>query len=122
MTRRTVRLAGAFALFVLAFTGGWPSATMDAPPAPRVAATAPVGGIDLVPAGAEMTGTTPAGSAVVLVPTPFPGDAPPAMPGTLPLLVVAALLLTTLPECRRPLARAALDGPRGDRAPPLRLA
>ncbi|MDR7273923.1 hypothetical protein [Catenuloplanes atrovinosus] len=121
VTRRTLRLAGAFALFVLAFTGGWPSTTTDASSAPAIVATAPAGGIDLVPAGAEPTGTTPAGSAVDVVHAPLPGDTPPALPGALPLLVIAALLLATAPESRRASAPAALDGPRGDRAPPLRL-
>ncbi|MDP9796483.1 hypothetical protein J2S43_004995 [Catenuloplanes nepalensis] len=119
VTRRTLRLAGAFAIFVLAFTGGWPSSTSDASPAPRVVATAPVGGIDLVPAGAETTGITPASSAVDVVQAPLPADRQPALPGPLPLLAVAALLLVTLPECRGTAARTAPDGPRGDRAPPL---
>ncbi|MDQ0369673.1 hypothetical protein [Catenuloplanes indicus] len=123
VTRRTLRLAGAFALFVLAFAGGWPSSTTDASAAPRVAATAPAGGIDLVPAGAVRTGgITPAGSAVDLVQAPLPADRQPALPGSLPLFAVAALLLVTLPECRGTAARTALDGPRGDRAPPLCLA
>ncbi|WP_157240988.1 hypothetical protein [Catenuloplanes japonicus] len=122
VSRRTLRLAGAFALFVLAFTGGWTSTTSDAPPATRIVSATSAGGIDLVPAGADRSGITPAGSAVDVVQAPAAGDRQPALPGTLPLLAVAAFLLATLPECRRPLARSAPSGPRGDRAPPLRHA
>ncbi|MFI5839134.1 hypothetical protein ACIA8K_05380 [Catenuloplanes sp. NPDC051500] len=122
VSRRTLRLAGAFALFVLAFTGGWTSTTSDSPPADRIVATSTAGGIDLVPAGADRTGISPAGSAVDIVQAPGPGDPEPALPGALPLLAAAVLLLATFPECRRPLARSSLGGPRGDRAPPLRHA
>lgn len=122
VSRRTLRLAGAFALFVLAFTGGWASTTSDSPPATAITSTGTAGGIDLVPVGAERTGITPAGSAVDIVQAPATGDEQPALPGALPLLVVAAFLLAALLECRRPSTRTAPGGPRGDRAPPLRHA
>lgn len=146
VTRRALRLAGAFALFVLAFAGGW-AATAVAVPLPGASVVSHVspadsggisltdaggvsladpGGIEVVPMRPGSGGAT-TGARIDLVPaagdTAFTDadhvahDLITGLAGSGPIVAVAALLLATAILRRTPAGLAA-PGTRGCRAPP----